>query len=119
MKTIALALLSLGLLFAAGPATDGPPKLEADNVNAGEGPTWDPAGGWLYFSGQNRVTKWRPGGQPEVVREGAGVPDDVFEAVRKHYSEREVVELTVLTSVYIMHNRIFTALKVDLEPKKG
>ena len=26
MKTIALALLSLPLLFAAGPATDGPPK---------------------------------------------------------------------------------------------
>jgi alkylhydroperoxidase family enzyme len=55
----------------------------------------------------------------DAIREGAGVPDDVFNAVRKHYSEREVVELTVLTGVYIMHNRIFTALKVDLEPKKG
>ena len=47
------------------------------------------------------------------------VPDDVFNAVRKHYSEREVVELTVLAGIYIMHNRIFTALKVDLEPKKS
>lgn len=55
----------------------------------------------------------------DAVRDGSGVPDDVFNAVRKHYSEREVVELTVLTGVYIMHNRIFTALKVDLEPKKG
>lgn len=53
----------------------------------------------------------------DAIRDGSGVPDDVFNAVRKHYSEREVVELTVLTSVYIMHNRIFTALKVDLEPK--
>ena len=55
----------------------------------------------------------------DAVRDGSGVPDDVFNAVRKHYSEREVVELTVLTGVYIMHNRIFTALKVDLEPKKS
>ena len=55
----------------------------------------------------------------DAVRDGSGVPDDVFEAVRKHYNEREVVELTVLTGVYIMHNRIFTALKVDLQPKKA
>ena len=55
----------------------------------------------------------------DAIREGAGVPDDIFNVVRKHYSEREVVELTVLTGVYIMHNRIFTALKVDLEPKKS
>jgi alkylhydroperoxidase family enzyme len=55
----------------------------------------------------------------DAVRDGSGVPDDVFNAVRRHYSEREVVELTVLCGVYIMHNRIFTALKVDLEPKKS
>ena len=46
------------------------------------------------------------------------VPDDVFNAVRKHYSEREVVELTVLVGTYVMHNRVSTALKIDLEPKK-
>jgi 4-carboxymuconolactone decarboxylase len=50
---------------------------------------------------------------------GPEVPDDVFDAVRKHYSEREVVELTVLVGTYLMHNRVFTALKVDLEPKKN
>ena len=50
---------------------------------------------------------------------GPEVPDDVFNAVRKHYSEREVVELTVLVATYIMHNRVFSALKVDLEPKKS
>ena len=47
------------------------------------------------------------------------VPDDVFNAVRKHYSEREVVELTILVGTYIMHNRVTTALKIDLEPKKN
>ena len=30
--------------------------------------------------------------------------------VRKHYSEREMVELTVLVGAYMMHNRVFTAL---------
>ena len=34
-------------------------------------------------------------------------------------AEREVVELTVLCGAYIMHNRVFTALRVDLEPKSA
>jgi gluconolactonase len=72
MKPIAVVLLSLAALQAAGPATEGPPKLEADNVNAGEGPAWDPASGWLYFTGQNRITRWKPGSPPEVFREGTG-----------------------------------------------
>jgi 4-carboxymuconolactone decarboxylase len=50
---------------------------------------------------------------------GPEVPDAVFEAVRKHYSEREVVELTILVGTYLMHNRVFTALRVDVEPKKA
>jgi hypothetical protein len=29
------------------------------------------------------------------------------------------VELTVLVGTYLMHNRVFTALKVDVEPKKS
>ena len=55
----------------------------------------------------------------DAIIAGPEVPDDIFNAVRKHYSEREVVELTVLAGTYIMHNRVFTALRVDLEPKKG
>jgi len=50
---------------------------------------------------------------------GPEVPDDVFNAVRKHYNEREIVELTVLVGTYLMHNRVFTALRVDLQPKKS
>lgn len=45
----------------------------------------------------------------------AEVPDEVFDAVRRHYSEREVVELTVLVGTYLMHNRVFRALRVDNE----
>ena len=47
------------------------------------------------------------------------VPDSVFEAVRKHYSEREILELTVLVGTYLMHNRVTTALRIDLEPKQN
>jgi len=50
---------------------------------------------------------------------GPEVPDATFEALRRHYSEREIVELTVLVGTYLMHNRVFTALRVDLEPKKS
>jgi alkylhydroperoxidase family enzyme len=44
------------------------------------------------------------------------VPDDVFAALRQHYSDREIVELSVLIGTYIMHNRVMKALAIDLEP---
>jgi len=52
----------------------------------------------------------------DAMLAGPEVPDDVFNPMRRHYSEREVVELTVLVGTYLMHNRVFTALRVDLEP---
>jgi len=44
------------------------------------------------------------------------VPDAVFEPLRQHYSERRIVELTVLIATYNMLTRILQALRVDLEP---
>lgn len=41
------------------------------------------------------------------------VPDAVFEAVRRHFSERQIVELTVLIGAYNMHTRICQALEID------
>jgi 4-carboxymuconolactone decarboxylase len=41
------------------------------------------------------------------------VPDDVFEALRQHFSERQLVELTVLVGTYNMHTRMCQALKID------
>jgi alkylhydroperoxidase family enzyme len=43
------------------------------------------------------------------------VPDAVFTDVRKHFNERELVELTVLIGTYNMHNRVMQALAIDLE----
>lgn len=44
------------------------------------------------------------------------VSDAVFEALRPHFSERQIVELTVLIGIYNMHTRVFTALAIDPEP---
>jgi len=51
----------------------------------------------------------------DAMRAAPEVPDDVFNAVRKHYNEREIVELSVLVGTYLMHNRVLMALRVDLE----
>jgi 4-carboxymuconolactone decarboxylase len=44
------------------------------------------------------------------------VPDAVFAEVRKHFSERQVVELSMLIGAYNMLTRFLKALKVDPEP---
>jgi len=44
------------------------------------------------------------------------VPDNVFEDLRPHFSERQIVELTVLIGIYNMHTRVFMALGIDPEP---
>lgn len=43
------------------------------------------------------------------------VPDDVFAEVRKHFTERQTVELTMLVGAYNMLTRVLNALKVDPE----
>ena len=44
------------------------------------------------------------------------VPDGVFNEARKHFSERQMVELTMLIGAYNMLTRFLKALKVDPEP---
>jgi alkylhydroperoxidase family enzyme len=44
------------------------------------------------------------------------VADEVFNALRPHFNERQIVELTVLTGTYNMHTRVFMALQIDPEP---
>jgi alkylhydroperoxidase family enzyme len=43
------------------------------------------------------------------------VPDAIFEAVRRHFNERELVELTATIAAYNMVSRFLEALKVDHE----
>jgi AhpD family alkylhydroperoxidase len=44
------------------------------------------------------------------------VADAVFDALRPHFNERQIVELTMLIATYNMLTRILQALQVDLEP---
>lgn len=44
------------------------------------------------------------------------VPDEVFAALKIHFSERQIVELTMLIGAYNMLTRCLKALQVDPEP---
>jgi len=51
----------------------------------------------------------------DAMTRDVAVPDVVFDGLRKHFSEREVVELTVLIAAYNMHTRFLKALDFDSE----
>ncbi len=53
----------------------------------------------------------------DSVTTEVNVADDVFEALRPHYSERELVELTVLIAAYNMHVRVIQALEIEPESR--
>ena len=44
------------------------------------------------------------------------VPEDVFGQLGQYFSERQIVELTVLIGTYNMHTRVLQALEIDAEP---
>ena len=43
-------------------------------------------------------------------------PDDVYEELRRHFGESQIVEITMIAALYNMVNRFNEALKLDLEP---
>ena len=44
------------------------------------------------------------------------VPDPVFDEVKRHFNQRQIVELTVLVGTYNMQTRVLCALRIDPEP---
>jgi 4-carboxymuconolactone decarboxylase len=52
----------------------------------------------------------------DAMTRDIAVADAVFDALRPHFSERQIVELTVLIGIYNMHTRVFMALGIDPEP---
>jgi 4-carboxymuconolactone decarboxylase len=58
----------------------------------------------------------------DAMTKTVAVPEPVFAALRLHFGERQIVELTMLTASYNMLTRVLTALEADpepLPPKKG
>jgi alkylhydroperoxidase family enzyme len=73
------------------------------------------------------LTDWRSSGffsareraaldYADAMTRDIAVPDAVFDALRAHFSDRQIVELSVLIGIYNMHTRVFTALRIDPEP---
>jgi alkylhydroperoxidase family enzyme len=52
----------------------------------------------------------------DAMTRDVDVPDAVFAELRKHFNERQIVELTVLIGTYNMHTRVGQALQIDPEP---
>jgi len=48
----------------------------------------------------------------DAITNDIRVPDAVFDAVRAHFSERQILELTVVIGAYNMHSRVFEALEL-------
>jgi 4-carboxymuconolactone decarboxylase len=55
----------------------------------------------------------------DVMTREVVVPDAVFAEVRRHFDQRQIVELTVLIGTYNMNGRVLQALELDLEPLPG
>jgi 4-carboxymuconolactone decarboxylase len=43
------------------------------------------------------------------------VPDDVFNGLKPHFTDQQIVELSVLIGTYNMHTRVLQALEIPLE----
>jgi len=53
----------------------------------------------------------------DTMTRDIAVPDAVFADVKRHFNDREIVELTVLIGTYNMNARVLQALQLDLEPR--
>ncbi len=53
-----------------------------------------------------------------VTRNTAKTRDDVFEEVRRHFDDREFVELTMVITYFNMRNRFQDALRIPLDEPK-
>ena len=50
-----------------------------------------------------------------VTKNTARSRDDVFEQVRRHFSEEELIELTMISAYFNFFNRITDSLRIPLE----
>jgi alkylhydroperoxidase family enzyme len=50
-----------------------------------------------------------------LVLDGGRVPDGVFEALQRHLSDEEILELTYVTCLYEMHATMSRALRTELD----
>jgi len=71
-------------------------------------PTWQNSE--LFDSRQKAVLAYT-----DSMTKDIHVPDDVFRAVREHFNDREIVELTATVAAYNLVSRFLEALQIDKE----
>ena len=52
----------------------------------------------------------------DAMTRDIAVPDRVFDELKRHFNQRQIVELTVLIGTYNMQTRVLCALRIDPEP---
>jgi 4-carboxymuconolactone decarboxylase len=67
-----------------------------------------------FFSNEERTAL----AYAEAMTQSIVVSDEVFAALRPHFDDRAIVELSVLIGTYNMHTRVMQALQVDPENPK-
>lgn len=61
---------------------------------------------------QKALVRWTE----SVTRNTAEEDDEAFEAMREHYSDAEIAELTLMSGLFNMWNRFTKAMHIELEP---
>ena len=88
-----------------------PTLAEAEGVTAD---TCRALGDWrdspLFDAGERAALAYA-----DAMTANTSVSDEVFDQLKSHYSDRQIVELTLLIGAYNSHIRVLEALKVDLE----
>lgn len=92
----------IAAIRVGGPAADGQAAGGADGQVAGGA-----AGGAVLSPAQ-----WAALAYADAMTVHVAVPDMVFGAVREHFDERQVLELTVTVAAYNMVSRVLVALDV-------
>jgi 4-carboxymuconolactone decarboxylase len=71
---------------------------------------WEPS---PYFDAAERAAL----AYADSMTRDVQVPDAVFAALKSCFSDREILDLTILIGTYNMHARVFQALEIDPEPR--
>ena len=92
------------------------PKLAADEGMSREEcdalADWENSG--LFDASERAVLAYVDAMARDIV-----VPDETFAPLKAHFTDRQIVELTLMVGAYISHSRVLQALDVDLEPEGG
>ncbi|ABE34041.1 carboxymuconolactone decarboxylase family protein [Paraburkholderia xenovorans LB400] len=54
----------------------------------------------------------------DAMTKNVRVPDEIFSAVRRHFSDRELVELTATVGAYNLVSRFLEALRIDHDDER-